>query len=227
MLVCNKCNATQEGASQTKRTRVGGGESWWSQVGSMSVPVIILSVTIAIRGASFGGLLLPKVLAPALETFGAQHAGTTLFLLSTAIGQLCMLLTSALPFASSGAALELLPLFAGLCASVLAHPSMAADASEEAQISTSLAAIGVCTIVVSLSFAISVSLGLGSVFRRCPACVLKGSLAGIGSFLLQSALRYDKYTMYKYTHVYYQYQKRVCKVLKSTLTHLSHLQHGG
>lgn len=98
-----------------------------------------------------------------------------------------MLLCSNLPFASSGAAFELLPLYAGLCASVLAHPSMAEDASAQAQISTSLAAIGVCTIVVSLSYAISVSLGLGSVFRRCPACVLKGSLAGIGSFLLQSA----------------------------------------
>jgi len=163
-------------------------ESLASQVGALAVPVTILSAMIAIRGASFGGIVMPKVLGPALETVGAQHAGTTLFLLSTAIGQLTMLKFSDLPFASSGAAFELLPLFASLASGVLAHPSMGTDPSVEAQISTTLATFAVCTIVVSLSYVVSLRLGLGSIFRRCPACVLKGALAGIGSFLLQSAL---------------------------------------
>ena len=57
-----------------------------------------------------------------------------------------------------------------------------------AQISSSLVAIATCTMVVSITFAVSSSLGLASIFKRCPACVLKGTLAGIGSFLLQSAI---------------------------------------
>lgn len=95
-----------------------------SQVLALAVPVIILSMMIAIRGVSFGHLLLPKSLSPALETAGAQHAGTTLFLLSTAIGQLLFVKHSGVPFASSGAAFELLPLFAGVVARVLAHPEV-------------------------------------------------------------------------------------------------------
>ena len=96
-----------------------------------------------------------------------------------------MLTLSQLPFASSGAAFELLPLYAGLGASVLSHTSMPVDSSASSQISTVLAAISVCTVIVSLSYIVSVRLGLASIFRRCPACVLKGALAGIGSFLLQ------------------------------------------
>ena len=94
---------------------------------------------------------MPKALTPALESVGAQHAGTTLFQLSTAIGQLCMLRTSGLPFASAGAAFELLPLYAGLGASVLAHHAMPDDATAQAQISSTLVAIAVCTVVVSCS----------------------------------------------------------------------------
>jgi MFS superfamily sulfate permease-like transporter len=65
---------------------------------------------------------------------------------------------------------------------------MGPEASPAAQISSSLAAISLCTFVVSLTFAASSKLGLASIFKRCPACVLKGTLAGIGSFLLQSAI---------------------------------------
>jgi hypothetical protein len=99
-------------------------ESRVSQLLALSVPVIILSMMIAIRGVSFGHLLLPKSLSPALEAAGAQHAGATLFILSTAIGQLFFVQHSGVPFASSGAAFELLPLFAGICARVLAHPEV-------------------------------------------------------------------------------------------------------
>ena len=99
-----------------------------------------------------------------------------------------MLRTSGLPFASAGAAFELLPLYAGLGASVLAHHAMPDDATAQAQISSTLVAIAVCTVVVSLSYIVSLRLGLASIFRRCPACVLKGALAGIGSFLLQNSL---------------------------------------
>ena len=163
-------------------------ESLVSQLFALSVPVVTLSIMIGIRGASFGGLLLPKALSPALESVGAQHAGATLFQLSTALGQLFMLRSSGMPFASSGAAFELLPLYAGLGASVLADLSTPEDETAESQISSVLFASGVCTVIVSLSYIVSVRLGLASVFRRCPACVLKGALAGIGSFLLRSSL---------------------------------------
>ena len=49
-------------------------ESLVSQLFALSVPVVTLSIIIGIRGASFGGLLLPKALLPALESVGAQHA---------------------------------------------------------------------------------------------------------------------------------------------------------
>ena len=102
----------------------GRRESVSAQALALSVPVIILSIMIAIRGVSFGHLLLPTSLSPALEAAGAQHAGTTLFLLSTAIGQLFFFQHSGVPFASSGAAFELLPLVAGVCARVLEHPAV-------------------------------------------------------------------------------------------------------
>ena len=175
-------------AKRSRRPASAASESLASQVGALAVPVSILSAMIAIRGASFGCLLTPKALVPALETVGAQHAGTTLFLLSTAIGQLGLLRLSDMPFAMSGAAMELMPLYASLASGILSHPSMGTDPSVDAQISTTLATFGVCTTVVSLSYAVSLRLGLGDIFRRCPACVLKGALAGIGSFLIQSAL---------------------------------------
>lgn len=65
---------------------------------------------------------------------------------------------------------------------------MGPEASPASQISCSLAAIATCTLIVSLTFAASSKMGLASLFKRCPACVLKGTLAGIGSFLLQSAI---------------------------------------
>ena len=44
------------------------------------------------------------------------------------------------------------------------------------------------TAMVATSYAVSSKLGLGSLFRLCPLSVLKGALAGIGIYLLKSAI---------------------------------------
>jgi hypothetical protein len=105
----------------------------------LSVPVLVLTIMNAVRGASFGQLLFPPGLAPALARIGGAHAGTSMFLVSTALAGVSALVLSRLPFASGGASIEMLPMYANICAAVLAHDSLRGSADAEL-VSTTLAA---------------------------------------------------------------------------------------
>lgn len=129
---------------------------------------------------------------------GAREAGVSMFLVSTIVAQVCYTFTSQFPGANGSMMIEVMP-FLHIIANTITAQLVPLGADQKAIISTILIAYALSTIFTGLAFILLGGLKLGSVVAFFPRHILVGTIAGIGVFLLFTALEVTTGTPVAYT----------------------------
>lgn len=143
--------------------------------------VLVNSLLNLIDAATYGRILFP-IQAPLFAHL--DYLGIALFLACTATSQMIVSLFSSFSRGATACAMvENIPFYHSICFMIATRVL-----SEDAMLSTVLAAYFLVTILTALMFLGLALLGLDRLIHKFPRVVLVGSMGGIGLFLLGTAL---------------------------------------